>query len=122
MAERAYQQLPNIPQQTPQTPPARRQQAPKKHSKHTKVEKVLLLVVLIAFVAVSSMAVKRQVTIYDMTREIKGVELETKAMLQENRELKATLTELSQPERIWKKAESLGLTQSEQNVKVVPAK
>ncbi|HJH10308.1 MAG TPA: cell division protein FtsL [Metalysinibacillus jejuensis] len=122
MAERAYQQLPNIPQQTPQAPPSQKPKAPKKAKKHTPFEKLLLAVFIVAFIGLATLAVSRQVTLYEMTREIKSVELETKAKLQENKELKATLTELSQPERIWKKAESLGLTQSEQNVKVVPAK
>ncbi|WP_051910111.1 cell division protein FtsL [Lysinibacillus sp. BF-4] len=118
MAQRAYQQ----PLQTPpqQKPPVVTRRY--KTNAPAKFDKILMVVFIAVFIALAVTAVTRQVTIYDMTREIKGVELETKAMQQDNRELKATLTELSQPERIWKKAEGLGLTQSEQNVKVVPAK
>ncbi|CEA02579.1 Cell division protein FtsL [Metalysinibacillus saudimassiliensis] len=120
MAQRAYQQpLHTLPQQQNPVAPQRKQV---KQKFPTKFEKLLTVTFIVVFIALAVMAVTRQVTIYDMTREIKGVELETKAVQQENRELKATLTELSQPERIWKKAEGLGLTQSEQNVKVVPSK
>ena len=48
MAERAYQQLPNIPQQTPQAPPSQKPKAPKKAKKHTPFEKLLLAVFIVA--------------------------------------------------------------------------
>ena len=52
--------------------------------------------------------------------EIQSIEREITEVNNNNVDLKVRVSELSTHERIWKKAEELGLTLNEKNVKVVP--
>ena len=52
--------------------------------------------------------------------EIQSIEREITEVNNNNVDLKVRVSELSTHERIWEKAEELGLTLNEKNVKVVP--
>ena len=54
------------------------------------------------------------------TTDIALIEKEIDATIKNNTDLSVQVSELSTYDRIWKKAEELGLKLNEQNVKVVP--
>ena len=120
MRQQSYIQQPSMPEQ-PQ-----HQSSPKKQKKVdrspliTGKEKVLYItfVIAIALVAVSILHTRGQ--IQTTTIEIQKLESEIQGITKENVELKVQVSELSTYERIWEKAEELGLTLNEKNVKVVP--
>ena len=120
MRQQSYIQQPSMPEQ-PQ-----HQSSPKKQKKVdrspliTGKEKVLYItfVIAIALVAVSILHTRGQ--IQSTTIEIQKLESEIQGITKENVELKVQVSELSTYERIWEKAEELGLTLNEKNVKVVP--
>lgn len=120
MRQQSYIQQPSMPEQ-PQ-----HQSSPKKQKKVdrspliTGKEKVLYItfVIAVALVAVSILHTRGQ--IQTTTIEIQKLESEIQGIAKENVELKVQVSELSTYERIWEKAEELGLTLNEKNVKVVP--
>ena len=120
MRQQSYIQQPSMPEQ-PQ-----HQSSPKKQKKVdrspliTGKEKVLYItfVIAVALVAVSILHTRGQ--IQTTTIEIQKLESEIQGITKENVELKVQVSELSTYERIWEKAEELGLTLNEKNVKVVP--
>ena len=102
------------------------QSSPKKQKKVdrspliTGKEKVLYItfVIVVSLIAVSILHTQGQ--IQTTTIEIQKLESEIQGITKENVELKVQVSELSTYDRIWEKAEELGLTLNEKNVKVVP--
>lgn len=118
--QQSYIQQPSMPEQ-PQ-----HQSSPKKQKKVgrspliTGKEKVLYITFVIAVALVAVSILHTQGQIQTTTIEIQELESEIQGITKENVELKVQVSELSTYERIWEKAEELGLTLNEKNVKVVP--
>ena len=83
-------------------------------------EKVLILVLALLIVGLAVISLKIQSDIHTTNMEIKTLENEVTQISNENVDLKVQVGELSTYERIWEKAQELGLTLNEKNVKVVP--
>lgn len=120
MRQQSYIQQPSMPEQPQHQSPPKKQKKVDRPPLITGKEKVLYItfVIAIALVAVSILHTRGQ--IQTTTIEIQKLESEIQGITKENVELKVQVSELSTYERIWEKAEELGLTLNEKNVKVVP--
>lgn len=120
MRQQSYIQQPSMPEQPQHQSPLKKQKKVDRPPLITGKEKVLYItfVIAIALVAVSILHTRGQ--IQTTTIEIQKLESEIQGITKENVELKVQVSELSTYERIWEKAEELGLTLNEKNVKVVP--
>lgn len=106
--------------QQPVTPPSPNP-TQKRHIKtNQKFEKMMLLVLLSVIAVLSIFVLNKQAAIQTTSMEIQKIEKEVEETSKENVDLTVRVSELSTHENIWKKAEELGLTQNEKNVKVVP--
>lgn len=87
-------------------------------SRITKLEKILMLVMTatIAFIAVGNLNV--QSSINSTTVDIQKTEADIVEVKKQNSELSMEISELSTYDRIWKKANALGLKLNEKNMKV----
>ncbi|WP_313891377.1 cell division protein FtsL [Psychrobacillus sp.] len=86
----------------------------------SKGEKILLVAMLSVVTILSVLVIQVQADIRAVSTEVTGLEKQIDLTSKENTDLSIQVSELSSYERIWKKAEELGLTLNEQNVKVVP--
>ena len=103
----------------PAQPPIRKQ-AKQNKTLTTKGEKVLFLGLLTVVTILAIMITHTQTTIRATTTDIVVLEQKIDNTTKENTDLSIQVSELSAYDRIWKKAEELGLKLNEQNVKVVP--
>lgn len=123
MAVRARQpeiQQPYVPEQ-----PSRQQQhdsAPqkKKRAGITAGEKFLIFAIVLVVATLSVSVLHMQGQIQTTNNDIQKLEGEVAVVQNENVDLKVQVGELSRYERILEKAQALGLTLNEKNVKVVP--
>ena len=123
MAVRARQpeiQQPYVPEQ-----PSREQQTiqtPRKRQRKgiTAGEKFLIFAIVLIIATLSVSILHMQGQIQTTNVEIQKLEGEVAVVQNENVDLKVQVGELSRYERILEKAQSLGLTLNEKNVKVVP--
>lgn len=124
MAVRVRQQIYYQHQEAPYEQPANQpktKQSPKKHRKIiTAREKFLYIAFVILIATLSIFILHKQSSIQKTTIEIEKIEREIAEIEKQNVDLKVQVSELSTYERIWEKANSLGLTLKEDNVKVVP--
>ena len=120
MRQQSYIQQPSMPEQPQHQPSPKKQKKVDRSPLITGKEKVLYItfVIAITLVAVSILHTRGQ--IQTTTIEIQKLESEIQGITKENVELKVQVSELSTYDRIWEKAEELGLTLNEKNVKVVP--
>jgi cell division protein FtsL len=100
------------------------QQQTKKQSKKikkflSKGEKALLVVVLSVITLLAVMNIQVQSEVRSTSTDTYGLEKKIDATTKENTDLSIQVSELSTYERIWEKAEELGLKLNEQNIKVV---
>ncbi|MDI2589384.1 cell division protein FtsL [Psychrobacillus sp. NEAU-3TGS] len=110
-----YISRPSIPEQ-PQI-----QKTVKKHKKIlSKGEKILLICLLTVVTLLAVMIIQTQTAVRSTTTDISQIEKQIDTTSKENTDLSIQVSELSTYDRIWKKAEELGLKLNEQNVKVVP--
>lgn len=94
---------------------------PKKQRKTiTAREKLLYIAFVILVASLSIVILHKQSEIQKTTIEIQKIERQIAEIKEKNEDLKVRVNELSTYERIWEKANSLGLTLKEDNVKVVP--
>lgn len=70
--------------------------------------------------ALSVMIIQTESAVRATTTDIALMEKEIDSTIKNNTDLSVQVNELSTYDRIWKKAEELGLKLNEQNVKVVP--
>lgn len=106
--------------QQPITPPSPTPTIKRRKKTSQKFEKMMLLI-LVGIIAVLSISVlNKQSAIQTTSIEIQKIEKRAEEISKENVDLKVRISELSTHDNIWKKAEELGLTQNEKNVKVVP--
>ena len=81
---------------------------------------VMLLCILAAAIAFMSVkVVSNQAAIYHTDKEIQLAQASIEEQTKINNDLKITVDELSTYERIWQKAEEMGFTLNEKNVKGV---
>lgn len=92
----------------------------KKRKRTTFMEKVLYISFIVLVSIMSVFILHKQSVIQQTTIEIKKVESQISEIEKQNVGLKVQVNELSTYERIWEKAQALGLTLNEKNVKVVP--
>lgn len=106
--EQQYEQ----PQQTVQTVVLRK-------SKISIGELFLLcgLAFMTAYVGIQ--IISNQASIYQVNKQIQQADASIQEQSKLNEDLKVQVKELSEYDRLWKKAEELGLTRNENNVKVV---
>lgn len=118
------------PQFEPQHQPRRDEQQkpksqPKKGKKYgwfhiTPGEKGLIALFCIGLAIFGGMNLNAQSAVQQTNIKISQTEAEINKISDENEELYVQVSELSRYERIWERAQALGLTQNEQNVRVVP--
>lgn len=89
------------------------------HARISPGEKALfiLFVLFVAFMAVKIISV--QASIYEVNKDIQDVRASVQEQTKLNDDLSMQVAELSKYERVWKKAQDLGLNLNENNVKVV---
>lgn len=92
----------------------------KKKSKITAKEKFLYFFFIVAVAFFAVVILHKQSAIQKTNIEIQQIEKEISGINEKNEELKVQVHELSTYERIMEKANALGLTLNEKNVKVVP--
>ncbi|SER58336.1 cell division protein FtsL [Psychrobacillus sp. OK032] len=110
-----YISRPSFPEQ-PQ-----KQKTVQKHKKLlSKGEKILLICLLAVVTLLAVMIIQTQTAVRSTTTDISQIEKQIDTTSKENTDLSIQVSELSTYDRIWKKAEELGLKLNEQNVKVVP--
>lgn len=106
--------------QQPVTPPSPNPTIKRRKKPNQKFEKSMLLVLVGIVVVLSIFVLNNQAAIQTTSMDIQKVEKEIDEITRENVDLTVRVSELSTYDSIWKKAEELGLTQNELNVKVVP--
>lgn len=122
MAVRARQpqiQQPYIPEQPQIQQPSKSPQK-KRGFRITAGEKLFIFAIVLVIVTLSMSILHIQGEIQTTSMETQRLEAEVATVQNENVDLKVQVGELSKYERIWKKAQELGLTLNEANVKVVP--
>ena len=116
----SYIQQPSMPEQPQHQSFPKKQKKVDKPPLITGKEKVLYITFVIAVALVAVSILHTQGQIQTTTIDIQKLESEIQGITKENVELKVQVSELSTYDRIWEKAEELGLTLNEKNVKVVP--
>ena len=114
------QHQPELPEQHEQV---HIQQPPKKKPDikfFTAGEKFLFIILAVVVASFAISILHTQGEIQTLSMEIQSIEREITEVTNNNVDLKVRVSELSTHERIWEKAEELGLTLNENNVKVVP--
>jgi len=115
-----YYQQEDVPYQQPTNQPNTSKVKKKQRKIITAREKFLYIAFVIVVATLSVFVLHKQSSIQKTTIEIQKIEREIAEIEKENADLKVQVSELSTYERIWEKANSLGLTLKEDNVKVVP--
>lgn len=118
--QQALIQQPSVPLGPEKQPSQKSKIVRKKSYGISGREKVLILSLAIIIVGLAVSSLKIQSDIHTTNMEIKTLENEVTQISNENVDLKVQVGELSTYERIWEKAQELGLTLNEKNVKVVP--
>ncbi|WP_107839255.1 cell division protein FtsL [Metasolibacillus meyeri] len=120
--QQSYIQQPVIsPQpQQPEQQPSKKPNYKKSKSFISKREKFLYMLFLIVVAIMAIAILHTQSKIQTTSMEIQQVEREISQVANQNVGFKVQVSELSAYERIMKRAQELGLTLNEKNVKVVP--
>lgn len=81
----------------------------------------MLLLCALAFIVtiVGVKIISNQAAIYQVNHQIQQADASIQKQTKVNEDLKVQVKELSEYERLWKKAEEFGFTRNENNVKVV---
>ena len=106
--EQPYEQ----PQQTVQTVVVRK-------TKISIGELVLLCALALMISVVGVKVITNQAAIYHVNKQIQQADASIQVQSKVNEDLTVQVKELSEYERLWKKAEEFGFTRNENNVKVV---
>ncbi|MED3660310.1 cell division protein FtsL [Ureibacillus sp. FSL K6-8385] len=115
----SYHQL-EAPNQQPSIQSNTKKHPKKQRNIITAKEKFLYILFVVIIATLSVLFLHKQSAIQQTTIEIQKIEKEIAEIKKQNVDLKVQVNELSTYERIWEKANSLGLTLNEDNVKVVP--
>ncbi|WP_341301844.1 cell division protein FtsL [Lysinibacillus sp. FSL H8-0500] len=106
--------------QQPITPPSPQPTIRRRKKTNQKFEKTMLLLLVGMIAVLGIFVLNKQAAIQTTSIDIQKIEIEADKVARKNVDLTVRVSELSTYENIWKKAEKLGLTQNEKNVKVVP--
>ncbi|KOY82580.1 cell division protein FtsL [Lysinibacillus macroides] len=106
--------------QQPITPPSPQPTIRRRKKTNQKFEKTMLLILVGMIAVLGIFVLNKQAAIQTTSMDIQKIEIEADKVARKNVDLTVRVSELSTYENIWKKAEELGLTQNEKNVKVVP--
>lgn len=117
--QEAFQQPP-LTEQPPYQPPVQKPKKSNKLMQFTFREKMLFVAFVLVVAALSVALLNIQGEIQTTTIEIQQLEKQATDMTKQNTDLKVQVSELSRYDRIWERAEALGLSLNEKNVKVVP--
>lgn len=120
MALRKQQSQSYIPRPSYTEQPHVKKQANKRNNLISRGEKILLVGLLAVVTVLSLMIIQTETAVRATTTDISMMEKEMDSTAKMNTDLSVQVSELSTYDRIWKKAEELGLKLNEQNVKVVP--
>lgn len=123
MAVRARQpqiQQPYLPEQPPVEQPSKSPKI-KRRFGISAGEKLFIFAIVVVIVALAMSILHIQGEIQTTSMENQLLQTEVATVQSENVDLKVQVGELSKYERIWKKAQELGLTLNGENVKVVPS-
>lgn len=82
-------------------------------------ELCLLCALAVMFSLVCVKVISNQASIYQVNKQIQQAEGSIQEQTKVNEDLKVQVKELSEYDRLWKKAEKFGLKRNENNVKVV---
>ena len=85
----------------------------------TKGEKILFAAFLSIVALFCVMILQTQASIHASSQDIRAIEQQIDETKKQNTDLSIQVSELSEYERVWKKAKELGLKLNEKNVKVV---
>lgn len=118
MAVRARQQ----PYFQPTVAPQVLQQPIKRQKKKTgtSFEKMLYIAFIVTVALFATVILNKQASIQAVSMEIQTIEDKADKISKQNVDLTVSVKDLSRYDRIWEKAQALGLTQDSKNVKVVP--
>ncbi|EON73177.1 cell division protein FtsL [Lysinibacillus sphaericus] len=108
--------------QQPITPPSPQPTIIRRKKTKQKFEKTMLIVLVSIVAVLAVLVLNNQAAIQTTSMDIQKIEAEADEIARQNVDLTVRVSELSTYENIWKKAQELGLTQNEKNVKVVPGK
>lgn len=108
--------------QRPITPPSPQPTIIRRKKTKQKFEKTMLIVLVSIVAVLAVLVLNNQAAIQTTSMDIQKIEAEADEIARQNVDLTVRVSELSTYENIWKKAQELGLTQNEKNVKVVPGK
>lgn len=106
--------------QQPVTPPSPKPTIKHRPKTSQKFEKTMLLVLVSTIAVLSVFVLNKQAAIQTTNMDIQNIETQVEEISRQNVDLTVRISELSTYDSIWKRAEELGLTQNEKNVKVVP--
>ena len=106
--------------QQPITPPSPQPTIKRRKKSNQKFEKTMLIVLISIIAVLGVVVLNKQAAIQTTSMDIQKIESEADEIAKQNVDLTVRVSELSTYDNIWKKAEELGLTQNEKNVKVVP--
>lgn len=111
-AKKIQEQPSEQPQQTVQTVVVRK-------TKISIGELVLLCALALMISVVGVKIITNQAAIYQVNKQIQQADASIQEQKKVNEDLTVQVKELSEYERLWKKAEEFGFTRNENNVKVV---
>lgn len=106
------------PKPSPQLP-IQPQRGPRKKT-GKRLEKIIYTAFVVAVALLAILILNKQAAIQTVSMEIQSIEEEANEITKQNVDLTVSVKDLSRYDRIWEKAQALGLTQDSKNVKVVP--
>lgn len=93
---------------------------PQKKVRTSMFERFVYIAVITMIVAFAVVILNRQSSLQTLSMEIQKIEEKTNKINNQNTDLSVIVKDLSRYDRIWERAQALGLTQNSKNVKVVP--
>lgn len=105
------------PKRQPQQP--KKKVVQKKRVHYSLLEVFSIVGVLVMGLTLSLMIIQNSIALHDLNTATRTLQTNIEVQQQKNNELEARILELSNPERILKKAEELGLKLDENNVQVI---
>ncbi|WP_040227957.1 cell division protein FtsL [Bhargavaea cecembensis] len=107
-------EIPRLPESEPDVQPSRRRKI------FTKGEKILFIIFAAGIAMFAVFLLQAQSSVNATNKEIQLIQQDIAETSKQNTDLSIQVREKSTYERIWGKAQELGLTLNEKNVKVVP--
>ena len=117
---RKYQTYPTPLEQSPKQPRQPKQLVARKQRVHYSLFEVFFVIgILTMGLTMSLIIIQNSIALHDVNTKTNQLQRDIQAQIERNNELDAKILELSNPERILKKAEELGLMINEKNIQVI---